>query len=148
MVDGLVADEAVKQHHSPCKANRWNPRSSRGLYRVWRGRFRTLPDRLQENPKPPVRIIAGILADASEYKDLESEPLRANLSEGSDHHALDFGVAMNHGAFWDDRSEDGRGFVISAQKNALMFFLTNLYTLLLMEGSVPALDIEAYDDLE
>jgi len=71
-----------------------------------------------------------------------------NLSEGSSDHTLDFGVAMNQGTFWDDRSENGRGVIVSAQENALMFFLNHLYTLLLMEGSVPALDIEAYDDLE
>ena len=95
--------------------------------------------------EPPLRIAAGILTDTSEWADPFGDPLLDQLREGGETQQLDLGFAVTHGAF--EGTYDGGEVRIEATgaDRGLIFFLSRLYTRLQQMGSVPGLDLGAYD---
>jgi len=90
-------------------------------------------------PKPHLRIVAGILAPTASWADGLGEAFERNLSNEPER-VLDCGVALEHGCF--DR-HDG-GLAIMREEGALIYFLFRLLVRLQSLGTVPAIDWSAY----
>ena len=91
-------------------------------------------------PKPPTRILGGILSFESEWSpplgDALERALMANLEDG----VLDIGCVASHGHLF----RAGDSFqLVTAQKPATSF-LFKLIAMLQFSGTVPMIDIEAY----
>jgi len=98
-----------------------------------------------KEPRPPLRILAGILAVSSSWKPPFGGSLVEALAAGFDDGQLDLGYAVQDGAFEADYSEVTPRLEASSSDRGLIFFLTRLFTRLQQVGSVPAIDLAAYD---
>jgi len=92
------------------------------------------------DPKPPMRILAGILSFESEWSPPLGGPLRKALAANFDDGVLDIGCIAAHGHLFR-RDEDFE--LIEAGKPATAF-LFKLIAMLQFSGTVPMIDIEAY----
>ena len=92
------------------------------------------------DPKPPIRILGGILSFESEWSPPLGEPLRKALAANFDDGVLDIGCVAAHGHLLrrDDHFE-----LVEAGKPATAF-LFKLIAMLQFSGTVPMIDIEAY----
>lgn len=94
-------------------------------------------------PKPLHKIIAGIIAIESDWKDPLGESLKKNLRGRDEDHSIEFGCAIKHGSFWTfnyPRFHIKR----SAPDESLLFFFLQLLKSLQAIGTVPAIDINEY----
>ena len=93
-------------------------------------------------PKPLLRIYAGILAFGSEWKTpLSMSPLKNVLFNCSDKDFLDLGCVAERGNFHPDGSG---GHMICDSEKAVTKFLFKLIAVLQLSGTVPMIDIEKY----
>ena len=94
-------------------------------------------------PKPLHKILAGIIAIESTWKDPLGDTFKNNIRGLSEEQKLDFGCAIKHGAFWIDYNPK---FAVqkSEKDEALMFFFLRLMMELQSIGTVPAIDIREY----
>lgn len=101
----------------------------------------------QYEPKPPHRIIGGILADACGWSPCLGETFRAAMEKLTGDRTLDLGCALEGGAFEQVTAADQReaGHIETAPPDlTLMFFVVRLFRRLQKTGTAPAIDIEAY----
>jgi hypothetical protein len=85
-------------------------------------------------------ILGGILATDSDWTDLGSASAKATILAGGPDGALDFAVAVRHGAA--EREGDMLAFAPSGQQ--LIWFAIRLFKRLASIGTVLALDLDAY----
>lgn len=98
-------------------------------------------------PKPPHRIIGGILTDVCGWSPCLGDPFHAAMANMTGHRAVDLGCALEGGAFEQLLPEDeiGAGAIQTAPAGlTLMFFLVRLFRRLQTIGTAPAIDIEVY----
>lgn len=98
-----------------------------------------------KEPKPPLRILAGILTASSSWNPPFGESLAEALADAADNGELDLGLALTDGAFENTLTDGGEVQLESSTADGLMFFLTRLFTKLQRAGSVPAIDLRAYE---
>lgn len=92
------------------------------------------------DPKPPIRILGGILTFESEWSPPLGEPLRKALNVSLGDGVLDIGCIAAHGHLF---RRDGHFELVEAGKPATAF-LFRLIAMLQFSGTVPMIDIEAY----
>lgn len=96
-------------------------------------------------PKPPPRILGGLLAGRSDWTPPFGDALRAGLDALDENHRLDLGCGLEHGAFeLPAAATAAEGLVTAEPDVGLAFFAMRLLARLQQMGSVPALDIDAY----
>jgi len=95
-------------------------------------------------PKPPLRILGGILTLASEWKDTFGETFKGCLNSLTEYDQIDIGCVLEKGAFTVDYQELAFSIELSTQEEALIYFFLKLLSNLQKLGTVPAMDIEAY----
>lgn len=96
-------------------------------------------------PKEPPRIYAGLLATKSSWSPPFGEPFQKALRDLDPEQFLDFGCALEHGAWEAQRGDEGN-IVTSASspETALISFFLALLASLQQMGTVPAMDLAAY----
>jgi hypothetical protein len=98
-----------------------------------------------QQPKPPPRILGGLLAGRSGWSPPFGAPLENGLDILTDDQRLDLGCGLEHGAF--ELPEGGKASTdleTAAADVGLAFFAMRLLARLQRMGSVPAVDIDAY----
>jgi len=96
------------------------------------------------NPKPPLRILGGILTLASAWSDPFGEPFQSCMNQLEEHDQIDIGCVLEKASFTIDYKELAFSFELSTQEEALIYFFLKLLTNLQKLGTVPAMNIEAY----
>ena len=97
------------------------------------------------DPKPPHRILAGILALSNSSPSAFPKALRDVMAQVQEAQRLDLGCALNHGSFAVSYGESTvEGVVGSSAATSLVTFLFRLLTDLQAIGTVPAIDYSAY----
>lgn len=97
------------------------------------------------NPKPPPQILGGILAGHSGWRPPFGKRLRMALDGLDEHHRLDLGCGLKHGAFEFPEDVTATDSLIVAEADVgLAFFAMRLLARLQAMGTVPAMDIDAY----
>lgn len=100
------------------------------------------------DPKPPPRILGGLLAGRSGWSPPFGEALRSGLDALDERHRLDLGCGLEHGAFeLPETAAAADGLVTAEPDVGLAFFAMRLLARLQRMGSVPAVDIDAYTDV-
>jgi hypothetical protein len=105
----------------------------------------TIVDRgMPKEARPLPRILGGILASRSEWKDPMGEYLEQALKSLDDDNQLDLGIALQHGAF---EVPPNRGAMRrSTTDTPLTFFLFALLRRIKDMGTVPAIDWSKYEE--
>jgi hypothetical protein len=93
------------------------------------------------DPKPPARIIGGLLALECEWKPALGKPLADALSHTDSAGRLDLGCIAAHGIFTADIND---GYVFSAGGKPATAFLLELIAQLQAVATVPMIDVRAY----
>lgn len=97
------------------------------------------------SPKPPFRILAGLLTLGSDWNPGLGEPFASALSNLPPEGQLDLGCCLEHGGFaMTYESGKSPDLKISNQETSLVFFLLRFLHQLQQLGTVPALDLLAY----
>lgn len=86
------------------------------------------------------RIISGIITLTSKYNLQKSEAFSENLSECDPDKILEIGLTLDSGAFTYIENK----LVVSKGEDGLLFFFLELLNLLQKQGTVPAMDLNAY----
>ena len=95
-----------------------------------------------DDPKPPHRIISGILTTNSQWKEPLGKVLDKNLIALDTESKIDMGCVLNAGSFLSNRVS---GVIEkSSASESLIFFFMKLFIELQKIGTVRALDIEQY----
>lgn len=93
----------------------------------------------QFQPKPPARIIGGLLATESSWTPSFGEPFQRCCRELVGDRALEIGCVVRHGAFWSD-SEPSVPVVSTSSDRSLVTFIFRLLGKLQSLGTVSAID--------
>ena len=93
-------------------------------------------------PKPPHRILSGILTANSDWKEPMGKTLDKNLIALDNESKIDIGCVLNAGAFLSNHVDDT--IEKSGASESLIFFFLKLLIELQKIGTVPAMDIEEY----
>ncbi len=97
------------------------------------------------DPKPPPRILAGLLALDGRRKRPINKAFRRELLTPDPNAHLDLGCVLQQGAFHVQRPPDGAPVVEFAPRDtALIFFFLKLLSRLQAMGTVAALDFDEY----
>ncbi|MGI8889033.1 MAG: DUF6602 domain-containing protein [Nocardioidaceae bacterium] len=97
------------------------------------------------NPKPPPRVLGGIVAGRSDWNPPLGTPLRRALDALDNHHRLDLGCSLEHGAFELPETATATDGLLTADADVgLAYFAMRLLARLQQMGSVPAIDLDAY----
>jgi len=96
-------------------------------------------------PKPPPRILGGLLARRSSWNPPLGTSLRSALDGLDEHHRLDLGCGIEHGAFELPEDVQAAHSLVTADADVgLAFFAMRLLARLQAMGSVPAVNLDAY----
>lgn len=96
-------------------------------------------------PKPPPRILGGLLAARSDWSPPFGNSLRDGLDNLTEGEHLDLGCGLAHGAFeLPEGAKADSHLVIAAADVGLAFFAMRLLARLQQMGTIPAMDINAY----
>ena len=96
-------------------------------------------------PKAPPRILAGLLAYESSWSPPFSVPFEKAIDGLTADQTLDIGCALIHGSFQPVRSDEGELSIPRSDSDvALVTFFLGLLSLLQRMGTVPAIDLAAY----
>lgn len=96
-------------------------------------------------PKPPPRILGGILARRSSWSPPFGQPLKVGLAELGEAQRLDLGCGLAHGAFEVPAdAASAEELTVAGEAVGLAFLAMQLMSRLQRMGTVPALDIDAY----
>jgi len=99
---------------------------------------------LIQSPKPPLRILGGILTLASAWADPFGEPFQGCLSNLKEFDQIDIGCILEKASFTVSYQDSPFSFELSTHQEALIYFFLKLLSKLQRLGTVPAMDIEAY----
>jgi hypothetical protein len=94
-------------------------------------------------PKQPFRVIGGILALTSRWKDAFGDNFFNILKQYEEVSQVDIGCVLERGSFIVDYNND-ISVNNSTKEEALIFFFLNLLIKLQNLGTVPAMDINSY----
>jgi len=98
-----------------------------------------------ETPKPPLRILGGILAGRSDWNPPFGKAFKEGLDKLDAKERVDLGCGLEHGAFeLPAGASAGSGLVTATADVGLAFFAMRLMARLQEMGSVPAMNIDAY----
>lgn len=93
-------------------------------------------------PKPPFRILGGMLTLDTTWTDVFGEPFQNCFRCFEEFGQVDLGCVIQKGAFKINYAD--QSFETSTQEEALIYFFLKLLIELQKLGTVPAMDIEAY----
>lgn len=93
-------------------------------------------------PKPPGKIIAGILSLDSSWSPALGDTLKSNLCTADELERLDIGCIASHGYF--EYADEVSGYVIEQPNKNTTAFLYRFFSRLQALGTVPMVDISAY----
>lgn len=97
------------------------------------------------NPKPPPRILGGLLAGRSDWNPPFGQALRNGLDDLDEGERLDLGCGLEHGAFELPENVKADPDLITADAEVgLAFFAMRLLARLQQMGTVSAMNIDAY----
>lgn len=97
-----------------------------------------------QEPKPPFRIIGGILTLASGWADIFGEGFQRCISSYDEHSQIDIGCVLEKASFTMTYQEESYSLETSQCNETLIYFFLKLLINLQKLGTVPAMDIEAY----
>ena len=93
------------------------------------------------DPKPPFRILSGLLTLDSSWQGDISVNLQRVIGElGAERH-LDLGCCIRHGSF---EALEGESVKLTAPDTSLVFFILRFLQRLQALGTVPAIELDAY----
>ena len=96
-------------------------------------------------PKPPHRILSGILALSNSYSDNFGETLGKMMAQAPEGQQLDLGCALNDGSFLVKyRKDKVESIELSPAASSLVTFLFQFLSALQSIGTVPAIDYSEY----
>lgn len=98
--------------------------------------------RIQE-PKPPLRIIGGVLTLSSGWTDTFGDGFQNCVKSLDEYSQVDIGCVLEKAGFTISY-ENSLSFETSTEEEALIYFFLKLLVKLQSLGTVPAMDIEAY----
>jgi hypothetical protein len=96
-----------------------------------------------QEPKPPFRILGGILTLASGWADTFGEPFQDCLNSFDENSHVGIGCVIEKASF-TVKYTDSISFETSSAEETLIYFFLKLLITLQNLGTVPAMDIEAY----
>ena len=97
------------------------------------------------NPKPPPRILGGLLACRSDWNPPFGRALRRGLDDLTEDERIDLGCGLEHGAFeLPENTTPDPGLVTADAEVGLAFFAMRLLARLQQMGTVSAMNIDAY----
>lgn len=97
------------------------------------------------NPKPPPRILGGLLACRSDWNPPFGRALRRGLDNLTEDERIDLGCGLEHGAFeLPEHTTADPGLVTADAEVGLAFFAMRLLARLQQMGTVSAMNIDAY----
>ncbi|MFD6696822.1 DUF6602 domain-containing protein, partial [Micromonospora aurantiaca (nom. illeg.)] len=97
------------------------------------------------NPKPPPRILSGLLACRSRWNPPFGPALRKGLDNLTEDERIDLGCGLEHGAFeLPEHTSADPGLVTADAEVGLAFFAMRLLARLQQMGTVSAMNIDAY----
>lgn len=95
--------------------------------------------------KPLFKIIAGILTLDSDWSDPFGNSFMSIIADLDKYEQINLGCVLKYGAFEIKyKPKQDTQFILSSEKNTLIFFLLKLLSLLQQLGTCPAIDIEKY----
>jgi hypothetical protein len=99
-------------------------------------------------PRPPIPLLAGILAYESSWTPPFGEPFLQSLSEQGLNERIDLGCAVTSGSFEAVYEPDGSITIqIGSEDQALVHFLLRLLHRLQRVGTVTAIDYDVYSQV-
>jgi hypothetical protein len=99
------------------------------------------------DPKPPPRILGGLLTLGSTWSPPLGESFRSALAGLVTEGALDLGCTLDGGAWYQVKNNDVQdvaSLVVSDKNTALVVFFLRLLSQLQQMGTVPAMDFDQY----
>lgn len=96
------------------------------------------------NAKQPFRVLAGILALESSWKEPFGRRFRNCISSADEDKRLDLGCALRHGSFRAFKEDAEIKIETGTKEEALIYFFIKLFMELQRLATVPAMDIESY----
>lgn len=93
-------------------------------------------------PKPPHRILAGVLTTSSGWTPIYGKPFKSCLANYSTNQQVDCGCVLNGGSFCYDYEKSE--LMTSEPGESLVHFFLQLLTMLQEIGTVPAIDLNEY----
>ncbi|HWY12135.1 MAG TPA: DUF6602 domain-containing protein [Bacteroidia bacterium] len=96
-----------------------------------------------KEPKPPFKILAGIITTESSWSPALGDAFETVMKELNEQQSLELGCSM-HGSFLSKTENGQLMFSKSTENEALLFFFLNLFMELQKLGTVPAMDIVQY----
>ena len=97
-----------------------------------------------DKPKPPFQILGGILTTESSWNPPFGESFSESILGLNAVSRIDIGCSLKDGAFLIEYDSRKTNINLCPVKNALIFFFLKLLTRLQELGTVPAMDIGAY----
>ncbi len=97
-----------------------------------------------QEPKPPFRIMGGILTLASGWADTFGEGFQNCLSSLDEHSQIDIGCVLEKASYTLTYQDASYSLETSQNEETLIYFFLKLIINLQKLGTVPAMDIEAY----
>lgn len=93
-------------------------------------------------PKPPHRILAGILTTSSGWQKAFGKPFKNCIEAYEELQQIDCGCVLRGGAFFYDY--ESSVLKMSAEEESLVYFFLQLLISLQQMGTVPAIDLSKY----
>lgn len=97
-----------------------------------------------QQPKPPFRIIGGILTLATSWVDTFGEGFQNCVNSFDENSQIDIGCILEKASFTTTYQDASNSFETSQNEETLIYFFLKLLIQLQKLGTVPAMDIEAY----
>lgn len=97
-----------------------------------------------QEPKPPFRIMGGVLTLTSGWADCFGEGFQNCINSLDEQSQIDIGCILEKVSFTINYKEKSFSFETSKDEETLIYFFLRLLINLQKLGTVPAMDIEAY----
>jgi len=97
-----------------------------------------------QEPKPPFRIISGVLTLNSSWVDTFGDAFQKCVNSLDEHSQIDIGCVINTASFTLTYQDASYSLETSQNDETLIYFFLKLLINLQKLGTVPAMDIEAY----
>jgi hypothetical protein len=97
-----------------------------------------------QEPKPPFRIIGGVLTLTSGWVDTFGDAFQSCINSLDEHSQIDIGCVLEKASYTVEYQEKSFSLETSQNEETLIYFFLKLLINLQKLGTVPAMDIEAY----